>query len=177
MKLTLPWWMSGEELNKLKQAGEIWFKKIRDWAAWPLSQLDAMKADPGIVHLIAWQRGIERFTDEPMEMFRLRVLHAYANARDAGSYVGFVQIFDRLQLGYLEQEERIDEEDWDIIVLRVSDSVTAQNPEFMNWLIQTYGRTCRRYQWEIITVFPIAVKSASFDWDQQTCIASIPEAD
>lgn len=173
MKLKLPFWMSGKELTTLKDAAQAWFKKVSGWAFWPLRQLDPRKADTGIVNLIAWQRGIERFTEEPLDMFRLRVFHAYANARDAGSNIGFVHIFERLQLGYLEQDERRDDRDWDVVVLRVSDSVTAQHAEFMDWLIQTYGRTCRRYEWEVITVFPIEVKSGGFHWDQQTTIASL----
>ena len=173
MNLKLPWWMSGEELTRLKDAAQEWFKKVNVWAAWPLSQLDARVADPSIVNLIAWQRGIERFSREPICMFRLRVFYAYVNARDSGSVVGFVNIFQRLKLGYLEQDERNPDRDWDVIVLRVSDSVTSQRPEFMNWLIRTYGRTCRRYEWEIITNFPIQVKSGGFHWDQQTCIASL----
>ncbi len=173
MNLKLPWWMSGEELTKLKTSAEKWFTKVMGWAAWPLSQLDARIAEPGIVKLLAWQRGIDRFSEEPLNTFRLRVFHAYANSRDAGSNIGFVRIFERLELGYLEQDERRPDRDWDVIVLRVSDSVTAQHPEFMDWLIQTYGRTCRRYEWEVITLLPIAVKSGGFHWDQQTCIASL----
>ena len=174
MNLKLPWWMSGEQLTRLKDAAQIWFTQIIEWARWPLFQLDPRTAQPGIVDLIAWQRGIERFSDEPMNMYRLRVFHAYANAADAGSRQGFVQIFLRLQLGYVEQDERLPDKDWDVIVLRVSDSITAQHPEFMNWLIQTYGRTCRRYEWEVITVLTMEVKPGVFDWDQQIAIASLP---
>ena len=174
MKLTLPWWLSGKELTLLKNAAQQWFKKVASWAAWPLSQLDARTAQPGIVNLIAWQRGIERFTEEPLYTFRLRVFHAYANSKDAGSNIGFVHIFERLELGYLEQDERREDRDWDVIVLRVSDSVTAQHPEFMNWLIQTYGRSCRRYEWEVITVLTMEIKTGGFHWDQQTSIASLP---
>ncbi len=174
MNLKLPWWMSGEELTKLKDSSQIWFTKTIKWSGWPLTQLDPRTAQPGIVNLIAWQRGIDRFSDEPMDMYRLRVFHAYANASDAGSNHGFVKIFQRLQIGYIEQDERLPDKDWDIIVLRVSDSITAQHPEFMNWLIKTYGRTCRRYEWEVITVLSMEVKSGTFDWDQQTSIASLP---
>ncbi len=173
MKLKLPWWMSGPELTKLKTAAQQFFEDLLKAARWPLEQLDVSKADEGIVRLIAWQRGIDRFSDEKMEMFRLRVFYAYANARDAGSVIGFERIFQRLGLGYLEQEERLPDKDWDVIVLHVSNSVTAQNPEFMNWLIQTYGRTCRRYEWNVITSLRFLVKSATFDWDQQTHIASL----
>ncbi|WP_420588191.1 phage tail protein [Bacterioplanoides sp.] len=176
MNLTLPWWMSGPELTKLKQAAENWFAQVMEWANWPLTQLDPRTAQSGIVDLIAWQRGIERFSNEPVEMYRLRVFHAYANASDAGSTAGFVAIFQRLQLGYIEQEERLPDKDWDVIVLRVSDSITSQNPEFMNWLIQTYGRTCRRYEWEVITLLTMEATSGAFDWDQQTSIASLPGA-
>ncbi|ELU14279.1 hypothetical protein CAPTEDRAFT_125546 [Capitella teleta] len=175
-KLKLPWWMSGPELNKLKTAAQQFFEDLLKVAHWPLDQLDARQADEGIVRLIAWQRGIDRFNNEGMEMFRLRVFHAYANARDAGSVIGFERIFQRLNLGYLEQAERLPDKDWDVIVLNVSDSATAQNPEFMNWLIQTYGRTCRRYEWNVITLLTLSIKPATFDWDQQTYIASLEAA-
>lgn len=173
MKLKLPWWMSGSELSKVKTAAQKFFDDLLSVARWPLDQLDARQASEGIVRLIAWQRGIDRFNNEGLEMFRLRVFHAYVNARDAGSVMGFEQIFQRLELGYLEQEERLPDKDWDVIVLNVSDSATAQNPEFMNWLIQTYGRTCRRYEWNVITMLSIATKPATFEWDQQTSIAAL----
>ncbi len=176
MNLKLPWWMSGPELTKLKTAAQQFFQDLLKVAHWPLDQLDVRQADEGIVRLIAWQRGIDRFTDEGLDMFRLRVFHAYANARDAGSVIGFERIFQRLGLGCLEQEERLSDKDWDVIVLHVSDSATARNPEFMNWLIQTYGRTCRRYEWNVITVLTVSVKPATFDWDQQTHIALLEAA-
>lgn len=175
MKLKLPWWMAGPELSKVKTAAQDFFDDLIDVARWPLNQLDVRQASEGIVRLIAWQRGIDRFSNEDLKMFRLRVFHAYANAKDAGSVIGFERIFQRLELGPLEQEERLPDKDWDVIVLLVRDSVTAQNPEFMNWLIQTYGRTCRRYEWNVITLLTISVKPATFGWDQQTHIASLGE--
>lgn len=175
MKLKLPWWMAGPELSKVKTAAQDFFDDLIDVARWPLNQLDVRQASEGIVRLIAWQRGIDRFSNEDLKMFRLRVFYAYANAKDAGSVVGFERIFQRLELGPLQQKEREPDKDWDVIVLIVRDSVTAQNPEFMNWLIQTYGRTCRRYEWNVITVLTISAKSATFDWDQQTHIASLGE--
>ena len=173
MRLKLPWWMSGPELSKIKTAAQDFFKALLTVAKWPLKQLDARHASEGIVRLIAWQRGIDRFTDESLKMFQLRVFHSYANAKDAGSVVGFERIFQRLELGYLEQEERQPNKDWDVIVLKVSNSVTARNPKFMNWLIQTYGRTCRRYDWTIITLIPMQVKTVTFDCDQQTLVSSL----
>ena len=173
MKLKLHWWMSGPELGKVKTAAQDFFDDLMTVAKWPLNQLDVRQASEGIVRLIAWQRGIDRFSDENLKMFRLRVFYAYANAKDAGSAIGFERIFQRLELGYLEQEERLSNKDWDVIILNVSNSATAQNPEFMNWLIQTYGRTCRRYEWNVITVLTLAVKPTTFVWDQQTNIASL----
>ena len=173
MKLKLPWWMSGPKLGKVKTAAQDFFDDLMTVAKWPLNQLDVRQASEGIVRLIAWQRGIDQFSDENLKMFRLRVFYAYANAKDAGSAIGFERIFQRLELGYLEQEERLSNKDWDVIILNVSNSATAQNPEFMNWLIQTYGRTCRRYEWNVITVLTLAVKPTTFVWDQQTNIASL----
>ena len=173
-KLSLPWWMSGVELTKIKNAGQEFFDYLKAMLEWPLDQLDIMKADIGIVNLYAWQRGVTRFTDEPETLFRQRTRDAYANASDAGSVVGFGRIAERLGMGYLEQLERQPDKDWDVVVLKVPSSFVSNNHELMDWLVATYGRTCRRYEWLIITQIKITEKIVGFYWDQQTLVASLP---
>lgn len=172
-RLKLPWWMSGPELTKLKQAAENWFHHISEWAKWPLNQLDPETCDVNFLTLLAWQKGMQKFKTEPLELFRKRVKHAHANAIDAGSTVGFQRIFDRLGLGSVEVNERVSGKDWDVIVLRISQSAISQNSELISWLIQTYGRTCRRYQWEFIASIDWQVKSGAFQWDQYTSRATL----
>jgi len=151
MKLELPWWLGGTELTKLKTASEGFWQAVFEYAAWPQVQLDAEQCDRFMLPLLAWQRDITRFTDEPEQQYRLRIKHAYANALDAGSTAGLKRIFERLGLGYLDIAERQPDKDWDVVVLQVADSTLAQQPDYMSWLIQTYGRTCRRYEWAIMT--------------------------
>ena len=166
--LKLPWWLSGPELTKLKQAAETWFKEMADWARWPLNQLDPETCEISFLNLLAWQKGMQQFKTEPLTLFRKRVKHAHANAIDAGSAIGFQRIFDRLGLGTVEINERVPGKDWDVIILRISQSAISQNAELMNWLIQTYGRTCRRYEWDFITTLEWQIKTGSFQWDQYT---------
>lgn len=55
------------------------------------------------------------------------VQHAFVNARDAGSKQGFIQIFERLGIGYAEIEERFDAVNWDVKI-RLTDSQVAKKP-------------------------------------------------
>ena len=168
IKINLKWWLGGPELTKLKNAAEIWFNRVAGWANWPLQQLDPETCSIGLLHLIAWQRGIDQFAGEPERQYRLRTKYAYANAADAGSDIGFQQIFARMELGAVSLNERIEGEDWDIVELEVTDTTMAQMPEYMNWLIQTYGRTCRRYRWKVATPSRIYTRSAVCGCDYAT---------
>jgi hypothetical protein len=85
------------------------------------------------------------------------VKYAEQNAMDAGSKAGFIQIFDRLGIGYLEMLEREDEVNWDVISLRLSDSQIAENIDLLDYVIQQYGRTCRRYRLEVLTSIPVGL--------------------
>jgi len=83
------------------------------------------------------------------------VKYAFLNAKDAGSKAGFIRIFERLGIGYVEIEERFDVENWDVIKIRLSDSQLAKKTELLNLIIRKYGRTCRRYTFEVITFVAI----------------------
>lgn len=155
INIKLPFWLDGDELEKLRLAAVAYWDNIETWLQWPLTQLDPLTCSIGILNLLAWQRDIERFKDEPLALFRKRVAFAYANAKDAGSKAGFIAIFERLGIGYLEIEERVDPVDWDVVLLHLSDSQLSENTELLLRIIEKYGRTCRRYQLLIIT--PIAM--------------------
>lgn len=172
MKLNLKWWMGGEELTTLKNAAEIWFNRVEDWVRWPLQQLDARTCSLAILALISWQRGVDRFPGEPERQFRLRTQHAYANATDAGSVQGFGRIFARMELGAVSINEHIEGKDFDVIELEVTDNAVAQNDQYLNWLIHTYGRTCKRYEWKVITPIRTHIRSASFGGDFVTYYCS-----
>jgi hypothetical protein len=157
IEIKLPFWLEGVELGKLRGAAAAFWQAIETGIAWPLTQFDPLTCSEGILALLAWQRDIERFKDEPLTIYRKRVAFAYANAEDAGSKAGFIRIFDRLGIGYLEIDERVDPVDWDVVLLRLSDSQLAENTELLMRIIEKYGRTCRRYQLEVITPIPLVI--------------------
>lgn len=167
----LPIWMNKGEVAKLAAAAYNWFCKLRDWALWPVQQLDPETCGEKVLDLIAWQRDIDRFEGEPLNIYRLRVKYAYANARDAGSVYGFKQIFQRLGIGYVEIEERIPGQDWDVVAIRLSDNQLSDNEALLTKLIRHYGRTCRRYGWKILETLPVEVQVAEFSNDSITEIA------
>ncbi len=112
---------------------------------------------------LAYDRDITRFDGEPLSLFRKRVAYAFINARDAGSVEGFINIFERLGIGYVELLERQPGIDWDVIQVRVTDSQVSDNTQLMIQIIRKYGRTCRRYQFEVITSESLAIRAG---WDQ-----------
>ncbi len=98
---------------------------------------------------------------------------AFINAVDAGSTAGLKRILQRLGVGYVEINERLPDRDWDVVLLRLSDSQLSQNPELMRVLIQQYGRTCRRYDFVTITPVSLRIVAVDFNDDQQTLVASL----
>jgi len=155
--IKLPFWLEGVELVKLRDAAMAYWATIELWIKWPLTQFDALTCSEGVLNLLAYQRDIRRFKDEPMELYRKRVGFAYVNAEDAGSKIGFIRIFERLGIGYLEIDERVDPVDWDVVLLRLSDSQLSTNMELLQRIIEKYGRTCRRYQLQVITPITVAI--------------------
>jgi len=169
----LPSWMNQGEAQKLAGTARDWFSRLGEWAQLPLKQLDPMTCSEQILDLLAWQRDIERFHGEPLNLYRLRVRHAYANARDAGSVDGFNRIFQRLNLGTIALEERMKGMDWDIINIILSDAQLGSNEPLLDNLIRQYGRTCRRYGWKVEIEFPVAVVAAEVSNETITETASI----
>lgn len=167
IKLDLEFWLDGPELTKLLSACQTWWETVEGWLVWPLQQLDPLTAALPFVDLLAFQRDIERFTGEPEDLYRKRVAYALINAQDAGSKAGFIRIFERLGIGYVEITERFDAVNWDVIRLGLSDSQIAGNQELLLNIVQKYGRTCRRYEFE--TYSPITVSLGVWEvgnmWD------------
>lgn len=176
LKLSLPFWLDGPELAKLKAAAQAWWGKAENWLNWPLLQMDAENCHLSVLDLLAWQRDIQRFHGEPETLYRLRVKHAFINAVDAGSTAGMVRIFERLGVGYVEIQERQEGLDWDIVLLLFSDTQLSQNPELLRVLMQQYGRTCRRYDFVTITPVSMHIAVADFNDDQQTLTAVLDDS-
>lgn len=173
IRLKLPFWLGGAELAKLIAAAQSWWEKVRHWIQWPLLQADAETCHPTILDLLAWQRDIARFDNEPEGLYRLRVKHAFVNAVDAGSTNGLKRILRRLGVGYVEIDERMPDRDWDVVLLRLTDSQLSKNPELLRVLVQQYGRTCRRYDFSSITPVTLQVHAVNFNDDQQTLVAKL----
>lgn len=149
--LKLPSWMDRGEPAALLRAAVKYWQWVAEWIQWPLKQLDPLTCKVSMLNMLAWERDIARFSGEPLELYRKRVAYAFINARDAGSKAGFERIFERLGIGYVEQLERQPDIDWDVITLRVTDSQVSANSELLLQIIRKYGRTCRRYQFEVLS--------------------------
>ncbi|PPS26396.1 phage tail protein [Pseudomonas amygdali pv. morsprunorum] len=173
IKLSLPFWLNGTELAKLRAAAQGWWERVEGWLRWPLMQMDADTCHLVVLDLLAWQRDITRFKGEPESLYRLRVKYAFINAVDAGSTAGMKRILIRLGVGYVEIEERMPDRDWDVVLLRFTDSQLANNPELLRVLIQQYGRTCRRYYFVTLTPITLGTAMVDFNDDQQMLIATL----
>ncbi|HAT3722298.1 MULTISPECIES: phage tail protein [Citrobacter] len=161
--MVLPSWMNKGEPAKLLRVARRYWTEVYGWITWPLNQFDPLTCAPALLNLLAYDRDITRFDGEPLALFRKRVAYAFVNARDAGSVEGFINIFDRLGIGYVELQERQPDIDWDVILVRVTDSQIADNTQLLIQIIRQYGRTCRRYQFEVITSESLVIRAG---WDQ-----------
>ncbi|CNI13636.1 hypothetical protein CBW53_06590 [Yersinia frederiksenii] len=163
--LRLPSWMDKGESNKLLRVCRAWWEWVHSWLIWPLNQLDAATCAVPLLNVLAYQRDISRFDGEPLSLYRKRVQYAFINAADAGSVAGFAAIFQRLGIGDITQLERQPEIDWDIILIRVNDNQIAENNTLMMALIRQYGRTCRRYIFQVINAKAVNIHGGEFSND------------
>lgn len=168
-RIQLKFWQAAGDLLRLAELGDVWWDQVQAWLAAALTQVDPATADIRMVTLLGWQRHVLRFPSETESLFRLRVKYAQANARDAGSMAGFREIFERLNLGTIEQAERTDPVNWDVITLTVSDEIFGENQPLFDAIVRKYGRTCRRYVFSTVT--PIKVTLRTFDFDHVTLLA------
>lgn len=175
--IKLPMWMNrGQALALAKGAHKFWVG-VKDWAMWPLQQLDAETCCESVLDLLAYQRDIQRFKTEPLDLYRKRVKFAFINAKDSGSVAGFIEIFKRLGVGYVQLQERQAGIDWDVITVTVTDCQLSQNGALLMDIIRKYGRTCRRYRYEVVTIEKMPVR-CGFDSGEYVCYgASLPKKD
>lgn len=175
-----PWWEDGQTLvagmkepAMLAQGIVSFWQQVRRWLLLPLAQQDPLTCSESLLALLAWERDIPRFNGEPLALFRKRVKFAYLNARDAGEVAGFKRIFERLDIGWCDVHERQAETDWDVITIEVTDSAIATNQQLMETLIQHYGRTCRRYRFQVVYPVTGTLHPARIDMGQQVFGASL----
>lgn len=173
LTITLPSWMNLGEVKKLAAAATRFWLKVKEWISWPLAQTDPLTCTLSMLNLIAYQRDITRFDGEPLWLYRKRVNFAFLNAQDSGSLVGFGRIFQRLDVGEIIQLERQPGIDWDVIIIRMNDSQLASNSALIQEIIRQYGRTCRRYQFQVVNTAAMAIHAGEFDNDHQLCVATL----
>jgi hypothetical protein len=157
--LKLPSWLDRGQPAILLRACIMFWSRVYDWLTWPLKQFDPLTCAEPLLNLIAYERDITRFDGEPLSLYRRRVNYAFINAQDAGEIAGFIAIFERLGIGYVELLERQPDIDWDIIIVRITDSQIADNSDLLLEIIRKYGRTCRRYQFEVITSLGVRIRA------------------
>lgn len=162
-KLTLPVWLYGERVKKLTAFFQQWWALVETWLQIPLQQIDPDTCTLGMLNLLAWGRNVERFTDEPESLYRLRVKYAFVNSVDAGSVAGIKRIFERLGVGYVEVLERQPSKDWDVVILEMSDAQLSQNQALLTLLLTKYGRTCRRYEFNTISPVELGISAHEFN--------------
>ncbi|MFU0931445.1 hypothetical protein ACM26E_11640 [Kluyvera cryocrescens] len=161
--LKLPSWMDKGDPARLLRACVKFWSQVYEWVTWPLRQFDPLTCAEPILSLIAWERDMTRFNGEPLELYRKQVSYAFINAQQAGEIAGFIAIFARLGIGKVELLERQDGDDWDVIVARVTDSQIADNSDLLLEIIRKYGRTCRRYRFEVITSKTLTIGVGWYD--------------
>lgn len=177
-EIKFKWWMGRGELAKFARALRNYWAHIEAALKMPLEQHDPMTAPIGLVELLAWQRDVERLGQEPEELFRIRVAHAYSFARDGGSKAGWEEMFEKLGYPHISQNERLKDVDWDVVSLVIRDSDLTEVPKLLDTVIRQYGRTCRRYQYTTYIEMPLAAKSraitADFDQSHVTTRLALP---
>ncbi|MDM5065544.1 phage tail protein [Aeromonas salmonicida] len=177
---TAPWWEDGKTIAEgvqepafLAKGIMAFWRRLRGWLLQPLTQQDPMTCSEAMLVLLAWERDITRFKGEPLDLFRKRVKYAFINAQDSGEVAGFKRIFERLGIGWCELHERQEGAPWDVITIEVADSTLADNQRLVETLIQHYGRTCRRYRFQV--VYPVAgvLRPGEFSMTQQVFAATL----
>lgn len=160
--VNLPVWLDRGEPLTLAHTTRHWWQRVYSWLTFPLAQIDADTCSEELLALLAYQRDVERLPGESLSLFCRRVKYAFVNAQDAGSYAGFERIFQRLEIGTLEQPERQFAADWDVILLRINDEQLTRNNVLMMNLVRQYGRTCRRYFFDVLNQSAVSVRPGEF---------------
>lgn len=167
-KLELPFWMQKGELKKLNDAAQSFWDRVEKWLQISLTRFDLMTCDLIFVDHIAWERKISRLDGEIESIYRKRVNYAFINAQDAGMTRGMYNIFERLGIAIFDIKERQPNKDWDIVTIEMSDDILSNHKTLVNLLIQTYGATCRRYEYSVTSTLIQHVGIGDMSWSHQT---------
>ncbi len=175
-----PWWEDGKTIADgvqepafLAKGIMAFWRRMRGWLLLPLAQQDPLTCSEAMLALIAWERDITRFKGEPLDLYRKRIKYAFINAQDSGEVAGFKRIFERLGIGWCELHERQDGTPWDVITIEVADSALTENQQLMETLIQHYGRTCRRYRFQVLYPAMGYLHAGRIDMGHQVFAATI----
>lgn len=141
----ISFWMDGGRIQAIKRTAEHWWALAENYVRLPQTTFDVLTCEIGFVHLIAFQRGIDRFAGEKEHFYRLRVHHALRNTRAAGTPVGMNKIFRNLELPEAEYCERLPEYQWDMTLVRFPARDYATLRTEINFVLRAYWRTCRRF--------------------------------
>lgn len=167
LNVALPFWLAGEDIHYVKAAAESFWNKINQHAQWQNTQIDPLTCNEELLTLLAWERDLERFADETLDIFRFRVNYAYANAKDAGSAAGMIAIFERLGIDIIALYERHYVTDWDVITIQVTEQQLSENNDLFNQIINQYGRTCRRYEFATEANTTLNLANIEFNGSQE----------
>ena len=137
--------LRGRETLRLAQACFSFWSQIETWLRIALEQKDIETCHPSMLAVHGWSRRVERLPDEPLELYRKRVLHAYANAEGAGYRKGLEEILTRLGIADYSIAEREPGKDPDICSIHLQSGTLTQKNELLVRIFQEYGLTCRRY--------------------------------
>ncbi len=171
-RISLRFWQAAGLLTKIGGAADTFWDLAQGWLDKVSGTIDAETAPISLVELLGWERDIDRFPGEDDALFRKRVKFALVNAKDAGSTGGFSRIWNRLGLGAISQTERFDEENWDVIRLRIDETIFGRYVWLLDTLIRQYGRTCRRYEFESLSSSMMGIRPFEFELETFNCIAA-----
>lgn len=162
IKIKLPIWADKGQIAKLADLAYQWFLTVKGWLNNLSLRFDELTCPVFILDLLAYERGIERFYNEPLDLYRKRVKYAFINAKEAGSAQGLINIFERLGLGTITVTERAEGKPWDVITIQLSPSQISSNEELLRVILEHYGRSCRRYEFQTFSIAPIEMAANGY---------------
>ncbi|MBB1384361.1 phage tail protein [Pseudoalteromonas sp. SG45-5] len=163
----LPIWLTEKNATALASVAQSYWQEIESYLFWWLAQQHSENAQTAILDLLAWERSINRLPGESLELYGMRVKHAFANATDAGSNVGMEQIFKRLGWGFIQVNERVPGFDWDMVEIAMLEDQFSGKEPLISEIIKQYGRTCRRYYLTALTAVTTTHASGLIEFDKE----------
>jgi hypothetical protein len=141
----LPFWLSGSQAVKLADAAAAFFARWETWIDEALAQASIADCSSAALAEHAIDRGIDRLPGEAEAVWRNRIQHAFAAARDAGSRAGIEAILTAHGLTDFTIIERDPGQDWDVIQVILNPAQLSLDSENLTRVLNRWGRLCRRY--------------------------------